>query len=97
MFTDPLRAKQWLDWQAEKGRAIEGAEIQPAKGSLGECLETWRQLFANLGYQPQHYAVCIINPRPAVHPAHDLDAEAIPFDAVLVPDGVVRSDEGLDE
>lgn len=96
IFTDPAKAKRWLDWQAERGRPIMDAEIQQTLGNLSDCITTWRQLFDNLGYQPQHYAVCIINPRPAVHPAHDLDGEAIPFDSVLVPEGVVRSDEDMD-
>lgn len=92
LFTDPSLAYQWLAWQEERGQPLVGAEVKRTLGTLQDCIEIWRELFMGLGYQPKHYSVCIINPRRAVHPAHDCDGEALPFDSVFLPEGVIRPD-----
>lgn len=90
LFTSPEAATVYLRWMQGRGALPPEAQVHPVRGSLGAGVTLWRDLFAGLGYQPAHYSVCLVDPRPAVHPAGEFDADAIPLDPEWIPEGVWR-------
>lgn len=92
LFTAEDLGERWIQRMQAKGEDMDEVEVVrvgEGDGTVQAAVTLWRRLFESVGYTPRYYSVCLIDPTDALHPAYDMDAQAIPFDPDTVPEGIV--------